>query len=361
MNDNLEREEMTVTAEPQWYTAVLGVIVLAFVCIACGGHFYCAYRQTESESYPSVNGIINECYRDYFGTDGESELVVAYSYEVDGETYFGSKIRYVYRMFSSDSALVRQRCGKWEEGQPVEVFYNPDNPADAILDKGFCPGDVRTLGACVAVFCAFAIPISLWLVTLMLKQLPLTRRWLARDLEIAFERQSARVQLPKITPCAITCFCFAAFAVAATVLSRAADFFLLAPAWNPQALLVLYVTAPALVISGLISWHLEGKRYGLEDPELVVDTSNKTITFPDPAERGKRAQIALADVEQISVTSTGKEPHFELDRVTHAVTLTVMGVARNIPVARYYDLRRATQLADWLQTLVRDQQMPLAV
>lgn len=65
------------------------------------------------------------------------ESVLAYTYTVDGRTYTGD--RYSVRLRQKDArerAEVAEFLRPFPEGKRVQVFYNPENPRDAVLRQG---------------------------------------------------------------------------------------------------------------------------------------------------------------------------------------------------------------------------------
>ena len=99
-------------------------MVSGIVCLAIGvpltvyGWFTGNWART-SETWPSTEGTVIETQY----TDG-----IAYEYEVDGEKYVST--RYTYGFTNVDDAELR----RWHPiGNTVKVFYDPTNPARAIL------------------------------------------------------------------------------------------------------------------------------------------------------------------------------------------------------------------------------------
>jgi uncharacterized protein DUF3592 len=64
---------------------------------------------------------------------------VVYSYEVGGVRYTGDKVGTTGRASSNIAALVRSGGARYPAGSAVEIHYNPDNPAESILDPRVGP------------------------------------------------------------------------------------------------------------------------------------------------------------------------------------------------------------------------------
>lgn len=65
---------------------------------------------------------------------------VVYSYPVGGRTYSGDRIAFGPRVAWSAAGflmpLFTRRLSRYQAGQAVCVYYNPDNPAEAVLERG---------------------------------------------------------------------------------------------------------------------------------------------------------------------------------------------------------------------------------
>ena len=59
---------------------------------------------------------------------------VTYSYELSGVRYTGDKVNMGGTVSASTDALARRVAAKYPVGVAVEVHYNPDNPADSVLE-----------------------------------------------------------------------------------------------------------------------------------------------------------------------------------------------------------------------------------
>lgn len=82
---------------------------------------------------------------------------VCYRYVVDHAQYQGSRISFGARVRASFDRVARRRIAPYQEGSKVVVYYNPDNPAEAVLEP-------RAYGIAVvwAMAAVFAVA-GLWL------------------------------------------------------------------------------------------------------------------------------------------------------------------------------------------------------
>lgn len=59
---------------------------------------------------------------------------VEYSYTVAGVSYRGNRLALGGKFYASRAGLVRGATQRYRAGGAVQVFYNPDNPAEAVLE-----------------------------------------------------------------------------------------------------------------------------------------------------------------------------------------------------------------------------------
>ncbi len=104
----------------------------------------------DSEHWTPVTGVIthssvNYAWRQDSPTHGRMEYVldIRYRYQAGGKSFEGNRYRYGY----GDSETSSSRWGlentrlKYPVGQEVTVYFNPDNPGEAVLLRG-TPGSV---------------------------------------------------------------------------------------------------------------------------------------------------------------------------------------------------------------------------
>jgi hypothetical protein len=116
--------------------------------LGCMGMFALAigramsHEAKQAAGWHSTSGVIEESGIEDFQTldDGRWKTLkranVVYRYQVNGNTYRSGRI--VVRgwtISSSIGALTGGTAKKYPPGQPVEVFFNPANPAEAALER----------------------------------------------------------------------------------------------------------------------------------------------------------------------------------------------------------------------------------
>ena len=93
-------------------------------------------------SWPQVNGQIVSSELIGQGSElGLCGLDFQYSYEVQGQTYFADRIDFgePVATFKRDIVL-RQIQEKYKPDSSVTVYYDPDNPSNAVLERDVQPG-----------------------------------------------------------------------------------------------------------------------------------------------------------------------------------------------------------------------------
>ncbi|BAF71979.1 DUF3592 domain-containing protein [Sulfurovum sp. NBC37-1] len=95
----------------------------------------------ESTGWPSVQGKITisllskniSSYRRH--PRGAPSIAFHYKYEIDQKIFIGDRVMYGYKnnFFTSDSY---RQSKAYTKGNSVTVYYNPDNPEQAVLEPG---------------------------------------------------------------------------------------------------------------------------------------------------------------------------------------------------------------------------------
>jgi hypothetical protein len=122
--------------------------------------------QFESRNYPNTTGLIthsavarHEVIRpaSKFGSISQVSYGVdfAYHYEVNGQSFEAGRFRYDKFFWTSEWA--HNLVAAHPVGSQVQIFYNPQNPADAVLSAGMDANDkylllILTLFNLMAVF-----------------------------------------------------------------------------------------------------------------------------------------------------------------------------------------------------------------
>ena len=106
---------------------ILNVIFLAVI-------YFMRKKMAEVSQWPSVMGVVQmSTVERRSSEDGYTDYpVVQYSYLVNGQPYQNSKLAPGPEVGGSGA---RKVVAKYPAGAQVMVFYNPQNPSDAVLER----------------------------------------------------------------------------------------------------------------------------------------------------------------------------------------------------------------------------------
>ena len=106
---------------------ILNVVFLAII-------FFPQRKMNAVQGWSSAMGTVLASYLERrSSSDGSTNYpVVQYSYQVGGQTYQGAKIAPGMEVGGTGAERV---IAKYPEGAQVMVFYDPNNPSDAVLEK----------------------------------------------------------------------------------------------------------------------------------------------------------------------------------------------------------------------------------
>jgi len=113
---------------------IIGFVLLILNAVFLGVIFFMRRKMAAVSQWPSTMGTVmmsrtetrssGEGYTDY--------PVVQYSYQVRGQAYQGLKLAPGPEVGGSGA---RKVVAKYPPGAQVMVFYNPENPSDAVLER----------------------------------------------------------------------------------------------------------------------------------------------------------------------------------------------------------------------------------
>jgi hypothetical protein len=123
---------------------VLGLfaLILSGTILVFDGYLgWSAYRQIRAQNYPTTAGAVTHSeVEGHGGRHSNYSPNVLYKYAVAGKTYSSNRYRFgdVYAV----EGKAHQIVGEHPVGKQVRVYYNPDDPADALLQPGVDGGDL---------------------------------------------------------------------------------------------------------------------------------------------------------------------------------------------------------------------------
>jgi hypothetical protein len=131
---------------------LLGV-VFAAIGIPCIFHAY-TERETgkKSESWPTVNGQVTQSEIGYTtGNDRTNYPKITYAYSVDGKPYESQRVRFA-AIGGRDAGETNSVLNKFPVGSTPAVYYDPEDPAQSVLEPGACGRSWGLLAAGIAFF-----------------------------------------------------------------------------------------------------------------------------------------------------------------------------------------------------------------
>jgi len=150
--------------------AASSLLSLLFVAIGGGLVYYArqmSAKAQQSLTWPSTSGQIAHAavlYQTRGAGDDENPTYkadVSYRYKVNGINYSSSRIAIVD--FSSSQARARSIVTRYPDGATVQVYYNPADHSEAVLEPGSGTGNtfLYVMGGVFAVCGGFLLVMSL--------------------------------------------------------------------------------------------------------------------------------------------------------------------------------------------------------
>ena len=115
------------------------VFSLVFFIPALVGFFFAIWDSSNAKAslaWPSIQGRITSSR--LVAVKGKStsyEPRVGYEYSVAGQAYTGNRIWFGWPLAAGSEAEGWAVVHSYQVGAPVEVFYDPASPADAVLER----------------------------------------------------------------------------------------------------------------------------------------------------------------------------------------------------------------------------------
>lgn len=305
-----------------------------------------AWRQTRAVNYPSVVGaVVYSRVQEHSDSDGGTTYSpdVRYVYTVEGREYHGDRYRYG-QMASSDRNADRV-VASLPVGREVPVFYNPADPADAVLKAGIegadlflamflTPFNLVMLGGWYAVgrgaYVRFVKPPAGG----------------ARLIDQGFRTHVYSSSKPLLATAAATLLgaSFVSIFIVGFGFGFNPPVHVIAGTWTVVLVLTLGVTA-AVALRGVAPKEL-----------LAIDPVERTITLPARGKHPEPLSIPFAAVEQVRVERRSQRDSEGSRQILYEPTIAYTdegGVARRARLPRKVSALEAESLAAWLEEQVR--------
>jgi len=212
---------------------------------------------------------------------------IEYNYTVDGVDYTGHRYRYDDHNVTLEWDATVEEHPRWSS---QTVYYNPKNPADALLEPGVDGCDLLCL--------LFALPLNVLTYTLwgaMITRLrEKSRIRPAGGVRILKQPGETRVSLAETPAIA------AGFYGSASAAFIAAFPVVIAGGFEPTLLLMKATWAVVLAAGGAVFvWRALRNGSGIYD--LRIDQASQTVTLPQTAGRRKPLTLARREISGVSM------------------------------------------------------------
>jgi hypothetical protein len=242
-------------------------------------------RQARSVNFASTIGkmVQSEIGK---GAMSHRGVEIGYNYTVNGNNYTGHHYRYDDRNEAWEYSTAIDAFPRWSERK---VYYNPDDPADSVLDPG--------LDGCDLLLLLFATPLNVVTLALWVAVVQSRRGKKASELAggvpILKRGGEIRAQLAAFSPAAaaLVALGVAAFLFAFPVVSIGG--------FMPTMTVMLVVWALVLTAAvAAFGWTFKKNRSGAYD--LRIDEVSRVVTLPLIG--GRRKPLSLARNEILAVS-----------------------------------------------------------
>lgn len=133
-------------------------------------------KADSSQNWPSISGTITtaEVKKSVSHDDDGDETInyypyVEYTYQVAGKQYSAKRLSFGAQVAPNNPAPVQEKLQKYPVGGQVAVYYDPQNPSDAVLERqagGFKMGLIIGIVCLVISLCIGCGLLYSWIIRL---------------------------------------------------------------------------------------------------------------------------------------------------------------------------------------------------
>jgi hypothetical protein len=302
-----------------------------------------AWRQAQAVSYPTVEGEITRSgVTTHHDSDGGTTYGadIEYTFRLHGVAYTSDRYRFG-QMSSSDRSMAADVVSAHPVGSTVAVFYDPDDPADAILRPGIEGRDLM-LALFLTPFNVVMVGLWFWLGSAVWRRITNPPAG-----GVPIVRRGARVfvRLPRVSP-------LAAAALTALGVSFVSIFAVgFGFGFNPSIPVVGTVwTVVLAAASGVYYWRKFIVGTGAKD--LIIDVDTALLSLPQTFGRATDVLVPFEAVTGLEVERIVHHGSKGGTSYSYAPTLTwrdESDVVERGKLADWFDEDRANAFTGWLR------------
>jgi hypothetical protein len=293
-------------------------------------------RQYHAESFPKTQGQIISA--DVYTTTGSKGSIfyhprIVYTYSVAGHDYTARRYRYDGQ--PSDEASVDHIVYEHPAGSTVDVYYDPNKPAAAVLSTRVVAHDVSIL--------FLLVPYNLMLlyclvITSRRISWPGTSELVAGGVKILSDQMTTRVRLPRFRPSSLGLLVAGILSLVAGIAIQVSE------TTSPVPLSLQALLAIAAAGGAVYAWQYRKIVSGRQD--LVINFGSRTVELPLTYKRRERRPLPFSTITAVTVEKVAHRTRSSV-RYTYAPTLRM----QDGTTERLTDLNedRAGSFAAWLR------------
>jgi len=323
---------------------LFALIMLGTILVFDGYLGWTACRQIRAQNYPTAAGVVTHSeVEGHGGRHGNYSPNVQYKYAVAGKTYSSNRYRFgdVYAV----EGKAHQIVAEYPVGKQVPVYYNPDNPADALLQPGVDGGDLF--------LATFLLPFNL--VMLVIGSLMAGKVWRgstkapAGGAKMWDDGFQVRVRLSYVKP-------FVIAAVVAGLLAFGSLFVAIGFGGAHPPMAVMVVAWYVILVGALLGYIGCRWRLAQGGSDLVIDTTAQQVTLPRIL--GRKTEVAIPTrvitaIEVQKVEKRGSHGEIYYCYVPTFVFTDANGATCHEKLVEWFDQACAEELAAWLREQFR--------
>jgi len=250
--------------------------------------------QYRSEAFPGAKGeVLSGTVTQWTGSKGSVHYHPSflYQYEVDGRTYNGRRYRYDGHPSFYNEVEAKQIVAEHPKGSEIDVYYNPDNPADTVLSRGL---DTQDLGV---VFLFSSITYLLLSILIKVsKQIDWHQKGPlpAGGVRVIDDRMTIRVRLPRYQAGEMASLvAFMLFFVAGIVFQS--------PYIHSPPIATGLLTLIGIGVASITVFFFLRQKAESGSQDLVIDEGARMIELPLTYQRKQKMTLTFTDVSSVMV------------------------------------------------------------